>query len=87
MTSHRFFTNVPLDETIDIQTRKALENNWFDDTYYLNLIRSDLVDPLHVATEGQLFQALYVQIDGVAMGSSLGSLLANVFMCPIMKSP
>ena len=38
------FTNVPLDETIDILARKAFENNWFNNTYDLNLARSDLVD-------------------------------------------
>ena len=35
------------------------------------------------STKGQLFQfngAFYVQTDGVAMGSPLGPLLANVFM-------
>ena len=38
---------------------------------------------LSVATKGQLFQlngALYEQTDGVAMGSHLGPLIANVFM-------
>ena len=37
-----------------------------------------------MATINQLFQfdgQLYEQTDGVAMGSSLGPLLANVFMC------
>ena len=51
--------------------------NWFNDTYDLNLTRTDLVDLLHVATKGQLFQfdgALYEQTDGVAMGSPLGPL-------------
>ena len=83
------FTNVPLDETIDILARKAFENNWFNDTYDLNLTRSDLVDLLHVATMGQLFQfdgTLYKQTDGVAMGSPLRPLLANVFMCSIEES-
>ena len=83
------FTNVPLDETIDILAHKAFENNWFNDTYDLNLTRTDLVDLLHVATKGQLFQfdgALYEQTDGVAMGSPLGPLLANVFMCSIEES-
>ena len=39
-----------------------------------------------MATKGQLFQfngSLYEQIDGVAMGSPLGPLLANVFMSSI----
>ncbi|XP_068723610.1 uncharacterized protein [Montipora capricornis] len=83
------FTNVPLDETIDILARKAFENNWFNDTYDLNLTRTDLVDLMHVATKGQLFQfdgVLYEQTDGVAMGSPLGPLLANVFMCSIEMS-
>ena len=50
------FTNVPLDETIDILAHKAFENNWFNDTYGLNLTRTDLTDLLHVATKRQLFQ-------------------------------
>ena len=81
-----FPTNVPSDETIDILARKAFENNLFNDTYDLNLTRTDLVDLLHVATKGQLFQfdgALYEQTDRVAMGSPLGPLFATVFMCSI----
>ena len=49
----------------------------------LDLTRTDLVNLLNVATKGQLFQfdgALYEQTDGIAMGSPLGPLLANVFM-------
>ena len=83
------FTNVPLSETIDILADKAFENNWFNNIYDLNLTQADLVDLLHVATKGQLFQfdgALFEQTDGVAMGSPLGPLLANVFMCSIEES-
>ena len=82
-------TNVPLDVTIDILARKAFENNWFNDRYDLNLTRTDLAHLLHVATKGQLFQfdgALYEQTDGVAMGSPLGPLLANVFICSVEGS-
>ena len=60
-----------------------------DFTLQENLTRTDLVDLLHVATKGQLFQfdgALYEKTDGVAMGSPLGPLLANVFMCSIEGS-
>ena len=49
----------------------------------------DLVDLLSVATKGQLFQfngALYEQTDGVAMGSPLAPLLANVFMSHIKEN-
>lgn len=57
-------------------------NNWFNTTFNLNLTKADLIDLLKAATTGQLFQfneALYEQTDGVAMGSALGSLLANIF--------
>ena len=80
------FTNVPLDETIEILVNRALTNNSFNTTHNLALTRTDLVDLLSVATKGQLFQfdgALYEQTDGVAMGSPLGPLLANVFMSSI----
>ena len=49
----------------------------------------DLVDLLSVATKGQLFQfngALYEHTDGVAMGSPLCPLLANVFMSHIEEN-
>ena len=77
------FTNVPLEETIQILADKAFTNNWFSETHQLNLSRMDLVDLLRASTKDQLFQfngQLYEQIDGVAMGSPLGPLLANVFM-------
>ena len=41
---------------------------------------------MNIATKHQLFQFegnLYEQIDGVAMGSPLRSLMANAFMCSI----
>jgi len=41
---------------------------------------------LGIATKNQLFQFqgnLYEQVDGVAMGSPLGPLMANAFMCGI----
>ena len=45
-----------------------------------------MVQLLEVATKNQLFQfdgKLYEQIDGVAMGSPLGPLMANAFLCSI----
>ena len=47
------------------------------------------MDLLSVVTKGQLFKfnrALYEQTDGVAMGSPLGPLLANVFMSHIEEN-
>lgn len=46
----------------------------------MNIANDDIVELLSVATEHQLFQFnrnLYEQIDGVAMGSPLGLLMAN----------
>ena len=80
------FTNVPLDETIKILADRAFSNNWFNSKYDLNISKQDLIDLLSVATKGQLFQfngSLYELINGVAMGSPLGPLLANVFMSSI----
>ena len=80
------FTNVPLDETITILVRKAFTENWFNKTYDLNIKESDLVKLLQLATKDQLFQFegnLYQQIDGVAMGSLLGPLMANTFLCSL----
>jgi hypothetical protein len=50
----------------------------------MNLQRHQLAELLEIATTNQLFQfngQLYSQIDGVAMGSPLGPLMANTFMC------
>jgi len=81
------FTNVPAHETITILVEKAFKENWFNDTYNLNFTKDQLADLLKLATTNQLFQlngALYEQVEGVAMGSPLGSLLANTFMCSIV---
>ena len=83
------FTNVPLEETIQILADKAFTDNWFNKTYQLNLSRMDLVDLLRASTKDQLFQfngQLYEQTDGVAMGSPLGPRLANVFMGSIEET-
>ncbi|XP_068692858.1 uncharacterized protein [Montipora foliosa] len=73
------FTNVPLDETIQI---------CLDRLYSLpdppQLPRSVLKDLLRFATKKSHFifdGQYYDQIDGVAMGSPLGPVLANIFMC------
>ena len=80
------FTNVPVDETIEILVQKAFHEEWFNNKYNLALKESDLRALLNIAVKNQLFQLdgkLYEQIDGVAMGSPLGPLMANTFMCSI----
>ena len=73
------FTNVPLDETIQICLTKL---------YSLpdppTLPRTVLKDLLEFATKKSHFifdGQYYDQIDGVAMGSPLCPVLANIFMC------
>ena len=80
------FTNVPLDETINILVNGTFADDWFNKTYGLNLHKDQLVKLLEIATTNQLFQfdgQLYEQTDGVAMGSPLGPLMANIFMCQL----
>lgn len=80
------FTNVPLEEMIEILATKAFHDNWFNKANNLNVTKSDLIELLELATKDQLFQytgKLYEQKDGVGMGSPLGPLMANAFLCHI----
>ena len=83
------FTDVPVDDTIDILVEKAFENDWFNQTSNTNLNRVQLVELLQIAVKNQLFQfegRSYERIDGVAMGSPLGPLMANAIMCSIEET-
>ena len=74
------FTNIPLEETIDIVTngvygtKRKVKGMW----------KQDFKDLLRISTQGTVFYfdgSYYRQIDGVAMGSPLGPALANAFLC------
>jgi hypothetical protein len=74
------FTNIPTVETIDIIIKLAYPRNtkWFHD-----LTKDELRRLLLICTTKSHFQfdkVYYEQVDGVAMGSPLGPLFANVFM-------
>ena len=74
LTSH--FTNIPLQETIHIAINLIFNHN-------LNITRKDLKTPFLFATSQTHFvfnSKFYNQIDGVAMGSRLPPVLANIFM-------
>ena len=74
------FTNVPTVETIDLIIELAFKDN---NTTYHDLTKKQLRDLLKMCTSESHFQfggVYYDQIDGVAMGSPLGPLFANVFM-------
>ena len=74
------FTNIPLEETVEICLDKLYANS---ETVH-NLCRQDLKKLImFVAKENYfLFDNKYFdQIDGVSMGSPIGPVLANIFMC------
>ena len=67
-------------------TKPLFRTGLTGETHQLNITQDYLVDLFSVATKHRLFQYnghLYEQIDRVAMGSPLGPLMANVFMCSI----
>ena len=73
------FTNVPLVETIDICADALYD---YEETNF-KLKRINFVELMRRATCGTEFSLngnMYRQTDGVAMGSPLGPILANIFM-------
>ena len=72
------FTNIPLQETIDIAINLILNHN-----PNLNITKKELKKLFLFATSQTHFifnSKFYNQIDGVAMGSPLAPVLANIFM-------
>ena len=72
------FTNIPLQETIDIAV-----NLLFNHNPNLNITRKELKTLFLFATSKTHFifnSKFYNQIDGAAMGSPLAPVLANFFM-------
>ena len=74
------FTKIPLDEVIDI----CIDSLYKDDENTPKISKDVFRNLLTVATKESFFMfnnKFYKQIDGVAMGSPLGSALANIFIC------
>ena len=74
------FTNILLEETISV-CRDSLFSN---DAKVNNSNRIDCEKLLREALRNNFFNfegKIYKQIDGVAMGSPLGPMLANAFLC------
>ena len=74
------FTNIPLDETINIVTSKVFGRK----RKVKGISKNDFRRLLLMSTKGTVFLYnghYYRQIDGVAMGSPLGPVLANAFLC------
>ena len=72
------FTNVPLDETIDIIIKCSYDKEEINTD-----IPKKTWELLYLCTKNAHFtlnNKTYLQFDGVAMGSPLGPVLANIFM-------
>ena len=72
------FTNIPLEETLDIAVELLCRND-----PNLKILKTDLKKLFKFATSGTqfLFNGEYFdQVDGVAMGSPLAPILANIFL-------
>ena len=74
------FTNIPLNETIDIIT-----NGLFNDSpKFMEFTPNQFKELLEIAVKESPFifnNKVYMQTDGVAMGSCLGPTFANAFLC------
>ncbi len=74
------FTNIPLDETIEICVKKLFGRKH----KFQGFSRSEFRSLLQYAVKDNLILfngKYYIQVDGVAMGSPLGPTLANIFLC------
>ena len=74
------FTHVPLEKTINICVNELFRSN--SSIHGLN--RKQITEMPSLTTKESIFlfdMAFYTQVDGVAIGSPLGSSLANAFLC------
>ena len=73
------FTSVPLEHTIDIIIKRVYEKHEITTEF----TKPEMKKLLTICTKNVHFSFnnnIYIQIDGVAMGSPLGPVLANIFM-------
>ena len=74
------FTNVPLDETIEICVNELFKSS----QTVSGLNKQQVLEMLSLTTKENVIlfdQKYYSQIDGVAMGSPVGPTFANIFLC------
>ena len=74
------FTNVPLDETIEICVNELFKSS----QTVSGLNKQQVLEMLSLTTKENVIlfdEKYYSQIDGVAMGSPLGPTFANIFLC------
>ena len=79
------FTNVPVNETIEVVLNKIYKKNQQSNT---SLRREEMKHLLETAVKNVPFRFMnrtFIQVDGVAMGSPLRPLLADIFMAELEK--
>ena len=78
-------TKVPLEETIDVILNKIYDENKIEASIPRNTMKDLLylcMKNVHFTYDGKI----YIQIDGVVMGSPFGPLLANIFMISLEEA-
>ena len=73
------FTNVSLEETIEV----ILKRIYINKEIATDIPKQEMIELLILCTKNVHFtfnNETYIQVDGVAMGSPLGPVLANIFM-------
>ena len=78
------FLNVPLETTIDIILRRIYTNHELT----TSLTKKEMKELLLLCTKNVHFTfngQIYIQVDGVAMGSPLAPLLADIFMIELER--
>ena len=79
------FMNVPLEYTIDLILKRIYDNGELS----ADITRSEMKEMLTLCTKNVHFTFngdIYLQTDGVAMGSPLGPVLAGIFMVHLERS-
>ena len=78
-------TNVPLEYTIDLVLKRICDNGELS----TDITRSNMKEMLTLCTKNVCFTFdgdMYLQTDGVAVGSPLGPVLAGIFMIHLERS-
>ena len=79
------FTNVPLEETIDVILNKIYDEKEIEASIPRNTMKDLLylcMKNVHFTYDGKI----YIQINGVVMGSPFGPLLVNIFMISLEEA-
>ena len=74
------FTNILLNETIYICVKKLFQNT---ETLVIGISKNYFPDLITLSTKESFFifnNNFYIQVDGVAMGSTVGPILVNIFL-------